>query len=51
MFIFHKLIIIRKFSFFYIINIDENVIEKMFKNIFSIYFYFIKRFKIEFIIR
>ena len=51
MFIFRKLIIIRNFSFFYIINVDKNVIEEMFKNIFSTYSYFIKRFKIEFIAR
>ena len=46
-----KLIIIRKFSFFYIINVNKNAIEKVFKDISSIYFYFIKKFKIEFIAR
>ena len=51
MFIFRKSIIIRDFSFFYIINVDENAIEEMFKDIFSTHFYFIKKFKIEFITR
>ena len=50
-FIFRKSIITRKFSFFHIINVDENIIKKMFKSIFSTHFYFIKRFKIEFITR
>ena len=50
-FIFHKSIIIRDFSFFYIINVDENAIEKMFKEIFSMHSYFIKESKIEFITR
>ena len=50
-FIFRKLIIIRDFLFFYIINVDKDAIKKVFKIIFSIYSYFIKRFKIEFIAR
>ena len=51
MFIFRKSIIIRDFSFFHIMNANENTIKKMFKNTFSTYSYFIKRFKIEFITR
>ena len=31
MFIFHKSIVIRKFSFFYIINVDDDAVEEMFK--------------------
>ena len=50
MFIFRKLIIIRDFLFFYITNVDKIAIKEMFKNIFSTHLYFIKKFKIEFII-
>ena len=49
-FIFRKSIIIRNLLFFHIIKADENAIKKMFK-FFLTHFYFIKRFKIEFITR
>ena len=44
-FIFRKLIIIWNFSFFYIINVDENIIKKMFKNIFRRIFILLKNLK------
>ena len=49
MFIFRRLIIIWGFPFFYIINVDEDAVKGVFKDIFSTHSYFIKGFKIEFI--
>ena len=50
MLIFLKLIIIRDLLFFYIIKINDKIINKIFNNTFFLYLYSINEFKIKFII-